>query len=89
MGKSFLALFALLLVIVLANCQFNESRLRIIDQNEGHYLVRGNLPMKNFTFDFETLYKKLSQFTNTTGYRIVVISLLNAFTPKETKNKYI
>lgn len=47
----------LILLISSSSAQFNESRLRIIDQNKGHFLVRGNLPLINSTFDFPTLYR--------------------------------
>ena len=33
-------------------CDFDKSRLRIVGQNDKHFLVRGNLPIANDTFQY-------------------------------------
>lgn len=33
--------------------QFDPNRLRLVDSNQGHYFVRGNLPIRNNTFVFD------------------------------------
>lgn len=86
-----LLLLAIIWLSALAavNCDFDKSRLRIIGQNDKHFLVRGNLPIANDTFQYQELAGALDELTGTKEYRILVISLLNFLTAKETRNRYI
>lgn len=90
MSKNFVShTLIFVLIVICVSCQFDTTRFRIIDRDEDHVLVRGNLPIHNNTFQFEELYKALSVFTGTSGYRLVIYSLLNLLTAKQTKNRYI
>lgn len=48
-------LVTLSLLLLSINCQLDPSRMRIVDNDENHYLVRGNLPIANNTFQFDKL----------------------------------
>lgn len=90
MFKNFISrALILVLLAICVSCQFDTTRFRVIDRDQNHVLVRGNLPIHNNTFQFEELYKALSVFTGTQGYRLVIYSLLNLLTAKQTKNRYI
>lgn len=69
--------------------EFDPSRFRLVDQINGSFFVRGNLPIRNGSFVFEELYGELEKFTNSSGFKVVVISLLNFLTARETKSRYI
>ena len=87
--KFLLLVIVLLSIQTVVECDFDKSRLRIIGQNDEHFLVRGNLPIANNTFQYEELAGALDELTSTKNYRILVISLLNFLTAKETRNRYI
>ena len=87
--KGLKCLLILLLALALAQCDFDKERLRIVARNDNHFLVRGNLPIANSTFQYDELREALDELTNTTRYRIVVVTLLNFLTAKETRSRYI
>jgi hypothetical protein len=75
----------------LASCDFLPKRLRIVDFNKTskNYFVRGNVPIKNKQFQIDELRGNLSEVTGLNRYRLIVISLLNFLTSKESKLRYI
>ena len=79
---TFLTFCIFILLLPVTYSQFEPSRLRIVDMNENHALVRGNLPIENGEFQFKKLYKALSDLTGIKHYRLVIFSLLNFLTGK-------
>lgn len=79
-------------LVAAAQCDFLPERLHVIDKNEGskNYLVRGNLPINaKREFQIKELKGNLSELTGLKNYQLVVYSLMNFLTPKETRNRYI
>ena len=75
----------------LASCDLLPNRLRIVDFNKTakNYFVRGNVPIKNKQFQIDELRGNLSEITGLNRYKLIVISLLNFLTSKESKLRFI
>lgn len=84
------ALLIVLLAVSAVHCALDRDRIMLVDKKDDlHFLFRGNMPIEDNKFQYEELKTALDELSNTTGYRIVVVTLLNFLTAKETKNRYI
>lgn len=72
----------------LYDVEFHPERVIVVDKNKDSYLVRGNIPIVNGEFRMDLLKKEIEQKTklNKGSYDLKVISLMNHFSEKESRN---
>lgn len=86
-------IFRLVSILIFCNlvlADLDTSLMKIINSNNNNnFLVRGNLPVKNKKFQYKELRKSLNELTGIDDYKLVVISLMNSLTGKESTNRKI
>lgn len=88
MIKLLCVLLLAVISVLAAEVVFQPERMALVDRRKNNYLLRGNIPLVNGEFRMDLLKQRIEEITKLKpdSYQLKVISLMNHYTDKESKN---